>query len=301
MLSICIPIYNFDVRPLVAALGKQMNTMSHELELILIDDASDIRYKELNESSCNPYNYIKLPTNIGRASIRNLFLEYARFPNLLFLDCDSLIIDDDFLMNYIKKIESSEEPIICGGRVYQSEAPGKNKMLRWKYGYRKESQPAEVRKQAPNHSFMTNNFVVKKHLLEKIRFDERLKAYGHEDTLFGYELLKANIRISHINNPVDNGDIEDNQLFLEKTEKGLENLALINEYMHHDPQLIDMVKLLRTAKKVESLKMQWLVLLIFNILKKPMRYTFLHGLISLLIFDFYKLGYYLKIASQQRN
>jgi len=301
MLSICIPIYNFDVRPLVTALAKQMENINKELELVLIDDASDIEFKDINESTCNPYNYIKLSNNIGRSSIRNLFLEYVKYSYLLFLDCDSLIIDDNFLMNYIQQIEITEEQIICGGRVYQYKSPGRERMLRWKYGHQKESQSAEHRALAPNNSFMTNNFIVKKYLLEKIRFDERLKDYGHEDTLFGYELLKEHIHIVHINNPVDNGDIEDNQLFMEKTEKGIKNLVLINEYMHHDPQLIQMVKLLRVAKKVASLKMQWLVLLIFNLLKRPMRYTLLHGLISLLIFDFYKLGYYLNIASQQRN
>lgn len=36
--------------------------------------------------------YIELKKNIGRAKIRNLFIEYTTNPYLLFLDCDTKII-----------------------------------------------------------------------------------------------------------------------------------------------------------------------------------------------------------------
>jgi glycosyltransferase involved in cell wall biosynthesis len=290
MLSICIPIYNFDVNPLVSALGKQMNMLGDDIELILIDDASNESFKEKNEVTCSKYDYIKLKENIGRSSIRNLFLKYAQFDYLLFLDCDSLIIDDDFLSKYLEELNNKNESVICGGRVYQTKAPEANKMLRWKYGVKKESQTANIRKQAPNHSFMTNNFVVRKDLLQNIQFDERLKNYGHEDTLFGFELLKKGIFISHINNPVDNGDIEDNEVFLEKTEKGIENLSIILDNMNQDPQFIDMVTLLKVYSKFGSLHLLWLISLIYLLSGRLIKYTLINGPYCLWAFDFYKLG-----------
>ena len=37
MLSICIPIYNFDVTELVNALSNQVNNIEEEVNIILID------------------------------------------------------------------------------------------------------------------------------------------------------------------------------------------------------------------------------------------------------------------------
>ncbi len=290
MLSICIPIYNFDVRSLVSALSMQMNKQNDDVVLILIDDASNIHYQDVNESICANHQYIKLDQNIGRSSIRNLFLKYAKSEYLLFLDCDSLIIEENFIEKYIEEIKKEKERVICGGRVYQQKKPEKNKLLRWKYGHYKESQIASIRNKVPNHSFMTNNFVVKTEILQNIQFDERLKNYGHEDTLFGFELLKEGIHIKHIENPVDNGDIEDNDVFLEKTKKGIQNLALIIQYMNNDPRLINMVKLLRVADQLKKMKLLYLVSLLFGIIKKPLKYTLINGPISLWAFDFYKLG-----------
>ncbi len=33
---------------------------------------------------------------------------------------------------------------------------------------------------------MTNNFLIQQVLLAKIKFDERLNQYGHEESLFGF-------------------------------------------------------------------------------------------------------------------
>ena len=298
MLSICIPIYNFDVRPLVSDLALQMKNLDYAMELILIDDASKSHYKDLNESVCSNHQYIKLDNNIGRSSIRNLFLKYSKSDYLLFLDCDSLIIDKHFIDKYIEEIKKGEEGVLCGGRVYQQAVPEKNRKLRWKYGSIKESQTTAQRNKAPNHSFMTNNFVVKREILQKIKFDERLKDYGHEDTLFGFELLKKGIHIKHIENPVDNGDIETNEVFLEKTEKGIQSLIAILEYMNNDAELIQMIKLARVKKSMDQIKMLGFISLIFFFTKPLLKYSLINGPISLRTFDFYKLGLFIKYSKR---
>ena len=47
--------------------------------------------------------------------------------------------------------------------------------------------------------------MISKTCFEQISFNEDLQGYGHEDTLFGYELDKKNIQIHHLDNPVLNG------------------------------------------------------------------------------------------------
>lgn len=298
MLSVCIPIYNFDVRPLITSLDKEIAQLSDYVELILIDDASSHYFREINEKECQKHQYIKLAKNIGRSRIRNLFLDYVSYENLLFLDCDSLIIKDNFIVNYIKRLQQSQDQVICGGRVYSLNKPEKKKWLRWKYGVKRESQKAEERRREPNRSFMTNNFVIKKGLLQEIKFDERLEYYGHEDTLFGFDLWKNNIQITHVENPIENGDIEDNEVFLYKTEEGVRNLALIYKYMNDDPQLANMVQLLKVYKKLHQYYLIGVVRWFFLILRKPLKKSLINGPISIKAFNFYKLGLFIGFRAE---
>lgn len=290
MISICIPIYNFNVSPLLDELSLQMEKTEASVELILIDDCSSSEFKEANKLCCNKHKYIELDKNIGRARIRNLFLKYAKYEHLLFLDCDSLISNQTFLSNYLNAIKEGENSIICGGRIYDSAKPDSNKLLRWKYGIERESLSYEERKQQPNKSFMTNNFLISKALLQEIKFDERLSEYGHEDTLFGFKLKKRGIEISHIDNPVLNGDIEDNTEYLEKTEKGISNLISILDYVNYDPAFIRDVSLLNFYAKASTQKLSPFIKILFPFIKPFIKFFLINGFISIRLFNFYKLG-----------
>lgn len=290
MLSICIPVYNFDMRLSLKLLGEQIQRLNEAVELIVIDDASALGFREINKVAAQNFQYIGLEKNVGRASIRNLFLKYTTYDYLLFLDCDSLIIDEHFIAKYLEIIKTAQPPVVCGGRVYGETPPGKEKYLRWKYGTKRESQSVGQRMKEPNNSFMTNNFLIQKSVLQEVQFDERLKDYGHEDTLFGYELLKKSIHITHINNPVGNGDIEDNAVFLEKTEYGVKNLKVIIKNMSDDQQLIKMVRLLRIREMVKRYRLTAFIRLLFSVTRKPIKNSLINGPFNLFLFDFYKLG-----------
>ncbi len=290
MISVCIPIYNFDVTQLLNELTKQSNQMDVPCEIILIDDFSSEKFKNINKSIAGNINYIELEQNIGRAKIRNLFLKYAQNENLLFLDCDSIIISDSFLSKYLEAINNDNYNVICGGRVYDKVKPARIKMLSWKYGTKRESQPVEVRKRFPNNSFMTNNFLVSRKILEEIKFDERITGYGHEDTLFGFELKKKGIPVLHINNPVLNGDVEDNVEYLKKTEKGINSLIDILAYTDSNAEFIHDVTVLNTYEKLKSKRLTSIVNIVFILLKPFLKFLFVNGYVNLRLFDFYKLG-----------
>lgn len=231
MISICIPIYNFDVRPLVSDLTKQIQFIfDHEIEIILIDDASNEDFRKINKNLNQLHEYIQLEKNIGRAKIRNLFLKYTSQPYLLFLDCDSSISSNpNFIQNYIEYLSRVQSLITYGGRIYPNQAPTIQQNLSWKYGYYIESKSALLRSNDPNKSFQTNNFVIHRSLFKNNLFDETLIEYGHEDTLFGLELNRKNILIQHIENPVLNNHIEINDEFINKTHLAIQNLVqLIN-------------------------------------------------------------------------
>ncbi len=291
MISICIPIYNFDVTQLVDELARQVENSAVECELILIDDCSQPGFKERNEAACRPHHYVELKQNIGRSRIRNLFLEYARFDYLLFLDCDSLLPSPNFLKLYLDNLAANPQ-VISGGRIYPKEKPGRERLLSWKFGVERESKKAGERQKMPNKSFMTNNFLVRKTVLADIRFDERLSGYGHEDTLFGIELQKREIPVSHIENPVLNGDIETNPVFLQKTEEGLKNLDFIEQNSPNPELLRKNVNLLHFRDQLKSRKLLGFVRLVYWLFRRPIRWSLERGFISLRLFDLYKLGFY---------
>jgi cellulose synthase/poly-beta-1,6-N-acetylglucosamine synthase-like glycosyltransferase len=297
MISICIPVYNFNISPLVNELANQAKSAQIPIEISVIDDCSQ-RFKAENRATCEAHRYIELDENIGRSKIRNLFLEHAKYDYLLFLDCDSLVENPLFLANYVAAMKDNPS-VVCGGRVYDKIQPGKEQLLSWKYGIDKESKSAEIRKQAPNKSFMTNNFLVKKSILEDIQFDERITKYGHEDTLFGFSLKQKNIAVTHIENPVLNGDVEENSAFLNKTQEGVINLIEILKYKDCDPELIQDISILRFYKKVQ--KYDAFINLGFLFLKPFIVYRLRTGKVNLKAFDFYKLGTLIENLRDPKN
>lgn len=296
MISICIPVYNFDINQLVNSLRTQADQNKQIVQIIIIDDASDFSYKELNEKIAKQEIYIKLKKNIGRAKIRNLFLEYANYEYLLFLDCDSLVISENFITNYIEELQKKDINVICGGRIYQKKKPERRKYLRWKYGKKIESKSAKERKIEPNKSFMTNNFLIKKELLNKIKFDENLTQYGHEDTLFGFSLKEHNIKIKHIENPILNNHLEDNLEYIEKTKLAINNLIAIIKSDNYDKKIVEDIALLKFYYSIRERKLYFYFIKMINILFSPFFFLLLKSgiIIHIKLFNFYKLGIFLK-------
>ncbi len=263
MLSVCIPVFNSNVEQLVKALYFQKTKLKHIIEIIVIDDASEVSFKEQNRKLGKYIDkYVELDENIGRSRIRNLFLKYTTKPNLLFIDSDSVIENSDFLGLYIEMLKSDEERVIVGGSVYLKGKPQKSKVLRWKYGHNVESRPAKIRNVAPHSSFKTNNFVIPKDILSRIPFNDSITGYGHEDTLMGYELKKAKIEIVHIDNGVVNEELDTNEEFLLKSAEAVKSLFKVLDIVNGDAEFIEDVRLLVIVGRLYRLKLQ-----------KPVYYT----------------------------
>jgi glycosyltransferase involved in cell wall biosynthesis len=292
-LSICIPVYNFDVTALVASLGRQCRELLGVCEIICIDDGSQSSVVKRNRIVCEAAGrYIALEKNVGRASIRNLFASLVQSDYLLFLDCDSVLLSERFVARYLEAIAQGTGPVICGGRVYDPICPGRDRHLRWKYGICKESMPRSVRDRHPHRSFMTNNFAIRRNLFDMIRFDERLRQYGHEDTLFGFKLKQSGIAVSNIENPILNGDVETNREFMRKTDEGVKSLVQVIDYAGRAPELIEDIALARFYEKCRRMHAISLMDFTFSIVSPALRTFLCTGYAPLVWFDLYKLGRY---------
>jgi len=290
MLSICVPVYNYDVRPLVHDLSQQMQALELPAELLCIDDHSAPRFRQQNAAlhAMPQVSYEELPQNIGRASIRNLLASRARYEYLLFMDCDSGVVQTDFLQRYLKVLDPQR--LVCGGRVYQEVPPvDPGLLLHWRFGSMREAHRAALRNRWPYHAFMTNNFIIPRRLFDVIRFDERIRSYGHEDTLFGLELRRTGTELLHIDNPLLHLGLEPAAVFLQKSETAIDNLLdLLCAGKEIDTRLI------RMANQLSRLRLaapgRWLSMRT----RTQMRRQLLSERPSLFLFDLYRLGYFLR-------
>ncbi|MCR9290654.1 MAG: glycosyltransferase [Bacteroidetes bacterium] len=302
MLSILIPVFNFDIRNLVNDLHSQCLASKIDFELICLDDGSKNEFKKINRQVEKLSNviYEELKVNLGRSKIRNELGKRASFEFLIFMDCDSKVISDHYIFKYLKalnnkdKASSNKESLIYGGRCYDPQPPlNKNHLFHWTYGLEREQTKFDERKNQPYHSFMTNNFLIPKRIFLEIQFDENLTQYGHEDTLFGLELKKRQVPILHIHNPLEHIGLEETIVFLNKSKKAIQNLY----YLSQTNDLIE-TRLLIFYQKLKSFWLVQLTALGFKLIESILIRNFKSKNPNLKLFDVYKLGYLCHITSK---
>ncbi len=293
MLSILIPVYNYNVTRLVEELVRQLTNAGFDAEIIVYDDGSELQYKDQNRViiDFSQVKYVELSQNIGRAGIRNKLALTAKYPYLLFIDCDTEIHQSNYLKKYIQYID--KQYVICGGNAYYKTKPADTSLwLRWKYGMKREQKPSRVRNLKPWYSFMTNNFIIPKKYFDTIKFDESITKYGHEDTFFGIELKRHGIPVVHIDNPLIHEGLEPAIQYLTKTEEGIENLCLLmqtkTKYLEEMTRAIKLLRFYFILKKIKILRLYYFV---FKWMRKFLRKNILGKKPSLFLFDLYKLGY----------
>ncbi|KIC61939.1 glycosyltransferase family 2 protein [Chryseobacterium taiwanense] len=294
-LSICIPVYNFDVRELVFDLKKEIENNKIDAEIILIDDASEESFTIINsELQKEVQAFVFLEKNIGRTRIRNLFLNYTKGDYLLFLDCDGQIISNTFLSSYIQFIVNNKGAnIVYGGRKVANFPPDKNHRLRWKFAIERENPPVKQRQEKPYLCFQTNNFIINREVLEKIPFNPEFQKYGYEDLLFAMELKREGVLIDHIENAIFNNDLETNEKYLIKVNESMESLAK----MLQDKNLKSNLTEIKIVKAYNRINEKFLIILfanLFQIIKVGLEKKLLKGNVNLRYLDFYKLGLLLK-------
>ena len=300
MLSILIPVYNYNAVHLVEQLHEQSTRAGIPFEILLLDDNSDNTCKRDNLvlRELSNTTLFELPTKAGRAIARNYLAGQAQYDYLLFLDCDSEPVDNKFIERYLPYC-NKKDIVVCGGTAYKKQKPNSNSYLRWIYGMQCETKSAKERTKEPNLKFSTFNFLIARELFLTVRFNELLRNYGHEDTLFGLELLKRNYTIIHIDNQLYHIGIDTNAVYLEKTRQGVENLKILLEQYPNKEALTQSIRLLKYYMILEKTYTSFLFLLAFRMFKKLMLANFNSKYPNLTLFNFYKLGYLCSLKYQK--
>ena len=289
-ISLLIPVYNYDIAVLVYGMKSAFGKVPELHEIVIGDDGSSADYKEkYRQLADENVRVVFSEKNIGRSAIRNRLALEAEGNWLLFIDADAMLPStaEAYISKFIQYMKSSV--VICGGILYRDSPPGDpDKLLRWKYGKSSEQKVAAERNKHPHARFSTFNVFIEKTVFEKIRFNEDLKQYGHEDTLMGYQFKKAGIGILHIDNGLVHEGIESNRDFLNKTKLGLENLSKLCDIVTDKRTFAETHRMLRLYYQLRFLGLTRFFAAFFIRFRDRVEIRLDTGDTSLKVFEFYK-------------
>ncbi|MBF4491935.1 glycosyltransferase family 2 protein [Flavobacterium sp. MR2016-29] len=278
MLSILIPVYNYNALPLVTELVKQCNFNGITFEILCQDDASNSQENILNQeiNLISNSSFFVNERNLGRGKNINSLALKAKYNWLLILDCDTFPTANNFIKKYADLISTATKNIFFGGIMYEDKKPEKEQLLRWIYGKKREAV-----------SVLTSNLLIKKEVFLQYPFDESITKYGYEDLLF-FSVLKSNhFQFLQIDNPTYHLNLETSILFLKKTKTALENLVFLYNSRKISKEESKIIKAFELLKKLKLIRFS---AFLFNTNQKKIERNLLSQKPSLLLFDLYKLG-----------
>jgi len=291
-ISLLIPVFDYDIIALVYSMKNAMGKVPEFYEIVIGDDGSSAEYREKYRSlEADNVKVISSEKNIGRAAIRNRLALEAKGDFLIFIDADVMLpgTAEAYILKWLPFLNVAR--VICGGTLYHESAPGDpDKLLRWKYGKWREQKSAAERNKHPHSAFSTFNVLIERSVFDKIRFNEELKQYGHEDTLLGYQLKKAGIGILHIDNGLMHEGLESNRDFLNKTKLGIENLSKLYDKVTDKRSFSETVLILQVYNKLKYFGLTRILAAIFIKYRDRMEIRLDSSKISLILFGFYKMS-----------
>ncbi|HBQ83832.1 MAG: hypothetical protein A2X03_03680 [Bacteroidetes bacterium GWA2_40_15] len=290
-ISLLIPVFDYDIVALVHSMRNALGKVPEFCEILIGDDGSSPEYLEKYRAlEGEGVRVISSGKNIGRAAIRNRLAVEAAGNYLLFIDADTMVpgTAEAYISKYIPSMAVAK--VVCGGIIYPESPPGDpDKLLRWKYGKWKEQKKASERNKHPHAGFSTFNVLIEKSVFSRIRFNEELKQYGHEDTLLSYQLKKAGINILHIDNGLIHEGLESNKDFLDKTKLGVENLSKLYDKVTDKRAFTETVSMLRYYRKFSFMRVTLILAGIFIRYRERMEIRLDSTKISLSLFVFYRM------------
>lgn len=293
MLSVLIPVYNWDVRNLVNALHRQCVAANIEFEILAVDDFStDLKLKNANSTIQLPhFQLIGLQENVGNAEARNILARTAKYNWLLFLDADMMPFHEHFVELYLEQIKENDFDIMSGGILYENEVSTEFR-LKWLHGKKTEEQ---IPGKDPYLEIRGNNFLVRKEIFLQNPFGGLPENYGYVDTHFGLKLKASKARVKIINNPCVHLGLETNERFVEKHKKAVRNAFWM---MNHQPEMAENLKIIRTYKMIKRLGLKSPIGYLFKKFEKNLLRNLHSENPSLFQFQLYKLGYICNLKTE---
>ncbi len=295
MLSILIPTYNYSIVALVKSVHQQATEAKIPFEIIVLDDCStnqDIINKNRIIEDLEFCSFFKNEKNLGRTASRNFLTLKAAYDLLLFLDADVLPKYNDFI-NRFELNNNTKPKVIYGGVCYYKEKPNADQLLRWKYGHERESKNVSDRQKEP-YFIISQNLMINKELFINNNTLEFNK-YGL-DILFSGNLLKNDVHVKHIDNPVYHLGLENNETFLNKSLEAVKTTYSLEKNNQINKNLRPLQK---SYLFLNKWKLDGLFSVLFKISRKTIKSNLLSNHPSMFLFDLYRLNYFIELKKNK--
>lgn len=288
MISILIPVYNYNIVPLVKELHKQLIDAKISFEILVCDDGSQTHFSDVNEkiNDISFTDHTIFEHNIGREQTRQILAQKAKYDWLLFLDADTIPVTSDFIKYYLPYVDSVYDAVF-GGILYQEQPPEADFILRWKYGVAREAINAKIRNKNPYQAIVSANFMIKKTVFIELNEHITGKDYGY-DILFA-ALLKSNAtKVIHIDNQVYHLGIEKSDSYLSKKE---EAAATYLKLLRNGSISVEDNGLLSYFSILKRYKLNYTMSTFFKFFKSSLRRNLLGTNPNITLLQLYRLSY----------
>jgi glycosyltransferase involved in cell wall biosynthesis len=262
-LSVAIPFFRYDPRPLLARLDQEAEWAHGAIEILALDDGGGDpllaeQVTAFIEAMATPARLIVLAANEGRAKGRNRLVQAARARHILLIDCDMAPDAPDFLNRYL---ELADEDVAAafGGFTIDSADPSPQYALHRALQQRAECLPAHIRKLTPEKYVYTSNLLVRREVFDAEAFDEGFTGWGWEDVEWGMRVA-ARFGVLQIENTATHLGLDTPEVLAGKYESSVGNFARVAA---RHPQIVSGYPSYRLASALKRLPLRpiWRALL----------------------------------------
>lgn len=178
-LTVVIPVYRDVARAADAARAMRLQRLPSgmDLQVIVVDDGSaDGTFEQLQLLRIPGVDLLSLPTNQGRSAVRNAGAAAARGDVVVFMDCDCLPVEADFLGAHYAAYQDASVVAGTGNVTGFDDGFWSRYQARASQRRRLQHEHGEV------YSGSSQNLSVRKDAFERIGgFDTGYTEYGFED------------------------------------------------------------------------------------------------------------------------
>lgn len=223
-LSILIPFYGDDPRPLLEALSQQTD---QQAEIILFDDGEPdaALSKNVNAAvtrSRAAVTLISSESNLGRSTARNQLSDAAQGDWLLFLDAD-MEIEAGFLARWRHHLAETSYDALFGGYA-PSQPRSAHETVHAALAHASDAPDAAIRTTLGASAVCSSNLAVRASLFAQCRFDEGYSGWGWEDVDWALSAARLG-ELGHVDAPAAHGGLQDVVTLLDKFDRAGVNFA----------------------------------------------------------------------------
>lgn len=200
----------------------KVNYPTNAFEVVIWDDGSTEEIRIAIQQFIKSYPSIDLVwqnENIGRAKMRQKLLSSFNGEWGIFMDADIVPLPDIFktLDQHLIYADS----VYSGQLLYPTAPPKPDLLLHWKYGTHRETRSKK--------GFKTGFFALHHSMKNKLAFDTTISHYGHEDTVFGFQLKQQQIKVERLPCLAIHTGLHPRSEFIQHQLQAIDNLIIIKE------------------------------------------------------------------------